>query len=66
MSLQHDDSAHFGDDAGIGVVDETGLLKKGAKSAGVQRQYERSTAGKTENCQQGVVLSYASPKGHAF
>ncbi|OUC06841.1 hypothetical protein RY27_18565 [Litorilinea aerophila] len=63
--LQHYVSAHFGDDEGIGVVDETGFLKKGEKSAGVQRQYS-GTAGKTENCQLGVFLSYVSPKGHAF
>src|SRR5919201_1220829 len=55
----------FGDADGILVVDETGFLKKGAKSAGVQRQYT-GTAGKTENCQVGVFLTYVGPQGHAF
>jgi SRSO17 transposase len=47
------------------VVDETGFLKKGGKSAGVQRQYS-GTAGRIENCQVGVFLAYASPKGRAL
>jgi SRSO17 transposase len=55
----------FGDAQGIGVVDETGFLKKGEKSAGVQRQYS-GTAGKTENCQLGVFLTYATRHGHTF
>lgn len=56
---------HLGDPAGVLVVDETGFLKKGTKSVGVQRQYS-GTAGRTENCQVGVFLAYASPKGRAF
>ena len=55
----------LGDAEGIGVVDETGFLKKGTKSAGVQRQYS-GTAGKCENCQVGVFLSYATAQGHTF
>lgn len=55
----------FGDVEGIGVVDETGFLKKGVKSAGVQRQYS-GTAGKVENCQLGVFLTYATGQGHTF
>jgi SRSO17 transposase len=47
------------------VVDETGFLKKGKKSAGVARMYT-GTAGKTENCQIGVFLAYTSPSGHAL
>lgn len=47
------------------VVDETGFLKKGKKSAGVARQYS-GTAGRRENCQIGVFLLYASASGHAF
>jgi SRSO17 transposase len=46
-------------------VDETGFLKKGTKSAGVQRQYS-GTAGRTENCQVGTFLAYASARGHAL
>jgi len=55
----------LGDAAGIGVVDETGFVKKGSKSVGVKRQYT-GTAGKIENCQVGVFLSYAAPGGRAF
>ena len=57
---------HLGDDAGgVLIVDETGFLKKGEKSVGVKRQYT-GTAGKTENCQVGVFVAYASNKGAAF
>src|SRR3712207_5737350 len=56
---------HLGDERAVLVVDETGFLKKGTKSVGVQRQYS-GTAGRTENCQVGVFLAYASPKGRAF
>ena len=56
---------HLGDPEGILVVDETGFLKKGDKSAGVQRQYS-GTAGRTENCQIGVFLTYAGARGHTF
>jgi SRSO17 transposase len=56
---------HLGDPGGVLVVDETGFLKKGGKSAGVQRQYS-GTAGRIENCQVGVFLTYASPKGRAL
>ena len=55
----------FGDDDGIGVVDETGFIKKGDKSVGVKRQYS-GTAGKVENCQVATVLSYATAQGHVF
>jgi SRSO17 transposase len=47
------------------IVDETGFLKKGTKSAGVARQYS-GTAGRVENCQTGVFLAYARGKGHAL
>ena len=50
---------------GVLVVDETGFLKKGAKSCGVARQYS-GTAGRIENCQVGVFLAYAGAKGHAL
>jgi SRSO17 transposase len=63
--LQHFIVEVFGDAEGIGVVDETGFIKKGDKSAGVQRQYS-GTAGKRENCQIGTFLSYASRHGHVF
>jgi SRSO17 transposase len=47
------------------IVDETGFLKKGTKSAGVQRQYS-GTAGRVENCQLGVFLAYATGKGRTL
>jgi SRSO17 transposase len=50
---------------GVLIVDETGFLKKGTKSCGVQRQYS-GTAGRIENCQVGVFLAYAGGKGHAL
>jgi SRSO17 transposase len=56
---------HLGDPQGVLVVDETGFLKKGAKSAGVQPQYS-GAAGRTANAQIGVFLTYASPRGHTF
>ena len=55
----------FGDADGIGVVDESGFIKKGTHSVGVKRQYS-GTAGKVENCQIGTFLSYASAFGHVF
>jgi SRSO17 transposase len=55
----------LGDPAGVVVADETGFLKKGTKSAGVQRQYS-GTAGRIENCQLGVFLTYTSPRGRAL
>ena len=55
----------FGHEEAIGVVAETGFLKKGTRSVGVQRQYS-GTAGKIENCQIGTFLTYASPVGHVF
>ena len=56
---------HLGDADGVLVVDETGFLKKGTKSVGVQRQYS-GTAGRTENCQVGVFLSYATGQGRVL
>jgi len=56
---------HLGKSDGVLIIDETGFLKKGPKSVGVQRQY-CGTAGRIENCQIGVVLAYASHAGRAF
>ena len=58
-------SPRVGDPAGVLVVDETGFLKKGTKSAGVARQYS-GTAGRIENCQIGVFLGYATGAGRTF
>ncbi|MFJ6518761.1 IS701 family transposase [Streptomyces filamentosus] len=56
---------HLGTDDGVLIVDETGFLKKGRNSAGVQRQYT-GTAGRIENSQVGVFLAYASSRGRAL
>lgn len=63
--LQQYVADHLGDAQAILIVDETGFLKKGEHSAGVQRQYS-GTAGKIENCQLGVFLAYASRRGHTL
>lgn len=57
-------SDKLGDEDGVLVVDETGFLKQGKMSCGVKRQYS-GTAGRIENCQIGVFMTYASEKGHA-
>jgi SRSO17 transposase len=56
---------HLGDPDAVLVVDETGDLKKGSRTVGVQRQYS-GTAGRTENCQVAVYLAYATGRGHAL
>jgi SRSO17 transposase len=56
---------HLGDPDGVLIVDETGFLKKGDKSVGVQRQYT-GTAGRVENSQVGVFLAYKGARGHAL
>jgi SRSO17 transposase len=55
--------AELGDPRGVLVVDETGFPKQGRHSAGVARQYS-GTLGKVANCQVGVFLGYATPRGH--
>jgi SRSO17 transposase len=54
---------HLGTDDVVLVVDETGDLKKGTRTVGVQRQYT-GTAGRIENSQVAVYLAYATPQGH--
>ncbi|GAA3289211.1 hypothetical protein GCM10020295_00600 [Streptomyces cinereospinus] len=56
---------HLGTDGGVLIVDETGFVKKGRASAGVQRQYT-GTAGRIENSQVGVFLAYATSRGRAL
>jgi SRSO17 transposase len=56
---------HLGDPDAVLVVDETGDVKKGSATVGVQRQYT-GTAGRIENAQVGVYLVYAGARGHAF
>jgi len=55
---------HLGDPGAVLVVDETGDLKKGTATPGVQRQYT-GTAGRIENSQVAVYQGFASPRGHA-
>jgi SRSO17 transposase len=54
-----------GYEPGIGVIDESGFVKWGDKSAGVGRQY-CGRVGKVENCQVGGYLGYVAPTGAAF
>lgn len=56
---------HLGEPEAVRVVDETGFRKKGRHSVGVQRQYS-GTAGRSENCQIGVFLAYASTRGRVL
>src|SRR4051794_41798573 len=56
---------HLADPQGVLIVDDTGFLKKGVKSAGVARQYS-GTAGRGGECQVGGVLGVRSGKGDAL
>jgi len=56
---------HLGDPGAVLVVDETGDIKKGTATVGVQRQYT-GTAGRVENAQVAVYLTYAGQAGHAM
>jgi SRSO17 transposase len=56
---------HLGDPDAVLVLDETGFVKKGTRSAGVARQYT-GTAGLVENAQVGVFLAYGTPAGVAL
>jgi SRSO17 transposase len=58
-------SEHLGDPDAVLVVDETGDVKKGTVTVGVQRQYT-GTAGRIENAQVAVYLAYAAPAGHTL
>lgn len=63
--LQRFVGEEIGTPSGVLVLDDTGFAKKGSCSAGVGRQYS-GTLGRTDNCQIGVFLSYASEKGHTL
>jgi SRSO17 transposase len=56
---------HLGDPGAVLAIDETGDIKKGTATPGVQRQYT-GTAGRIENAQVAVYLAYAAPRGHAL
>jgi SRSO17 transposase len=55
----------LGDRTGVLVLAEMGFPKKGPYSAGVARQ-RNPTSGRVEDCQVGLLLAYASPRGWAF
>jgi SRSO17 transposase len=57
--------AGLGQEDAVLAIDETGVIKKGKKSAGVARQY-CGASGKLDNCQVGVFLSWQTAKGHAL
>ena len=57
--------AHLGDPGAVLLLGDLGFAKKGHKSVGVIRQYSPTT-GRVENCQVGVFLAYASPRGCAL
>jgi SRSO17 transposase len=63
--LQEYVAGKLGEGDGVLIIDDTGFIKKGTTSAGVQRQYS-GTAGRTENCQIGVFAAYASARGRAL
>jgi SRSO17 transposase len=56
---------HLGDPQAVLIIDETGDLKKGARTVGAQRQYT-GTAGRIENAQVAVYLADATDAGHAL
>ncbi|MEW2060400.1 IS701 family transposase [Streptomyces sp. NPDC007002] len=63
--LQEYVAHELGEADGVLIVDDTGFIKKGTTSAGVQRQYS-GTVGRTENCQFGVLAAYATTRGRAL
>jgi SRSO17 transposase len=58
-------ATRLGEPGAVLIVDESGDLKKGEYTVGVQRQYT-GTAGRIENAQVAVYLAYASRGGHAL
>jgi hypothetical protein len=58
-------AAWLGDWAGVLIASDTGCLKKGTGSVGVQRLYS-GTAGRIENSQVGAFLSHVSARGRAL
>ncbi|WP_145926500.1 IS701 family transposase [Amycolatopsis orientalis] len=56
---------HLADSDAVLVIDETGDLKKGTETVGVQRQYT-GTAGRIENSQMSVFLTYSARRGHTL
>ena len=57
--------AELADPKAILVLDPSAIAKKGSSSCGVQRQWN-GNLGKVDNCQVGVFLAYAAPRGKAL
>ncbi len=55
----------LGDPGAVLILDDTGDLKAGRHTIGVQRQYT-GTAGRIENAQVAVFLAYASGRGYTL
>jgi SRSO17 transposase len=55
----------LGDPGAVLILDDTGDLKAGSCTVGVQRQYT-GTAGRIENAQVAVFLAYASRRGYTL
>jgi len=63
--LSHHVAEELGHAQGVFLLDSSGFAKKGADSCGVARQW-CGRLGKLDNCQVGVFLAYAAPRGHAL
>lgn len=63
--LQRRVAARYGDPNSVGVIDETSFVKKGNKTACVQRQH-CGAVGKLENCVVSVHLGYAAGDFHTL
>lgn len=65
QEIQHYVIESLGQADDILAVDETGFIKQGSHSVGVQVQH-CSLTGRLENCQVGVFLAYVNPQGHSL
>jgi SRSO17 transposase len=63
--LQQYVARRHGHPQSVGVIDETSFVKKGDKTACVQRQH-CGAVGKTENCVVSVHLGYATPEFYSL
>jgi SRSO17 transposase len=63
--LQRHVADELGHADGVWVLDSSAFPKKGQDSCGVARQW-CGRLGKTDNCQVGVFLAYAAPRGAAL
>jgi len=63
--LQQRIAAHHAHPQSVGIIDESSFIKKGDKTACVQRQH-CGAAGKLENCVVSVHLGYATPDFHSL